>query len=207
MISKGELAKRLSKLKTYESSRELIHKSRLAFEQYSTDSEIAASIIWNALQLGDINGKEIADLGAGTGILGIGALLEDAKKVFFVEKDEEGIRILKDNLKSVDEINKREGIFFGDVLDFKENIDVAITNPPFGTKKKHADLIFLDKACEIAKVGYSLHKSETLEYIEKYLSRKGRNINRRWDFMFPLKASLDFHKARIYRIKVSCIRF
>ncbi len=210
MISKGELARHLGKLKSFEFEKfeRNAEKERIVYEQYSTDSEIAATIIWNALQLGDIENKVIADLGAGTGILGIGALLQGAKKVYFVEKNIKAIEILMKNLESEDFLEDKRGIIVNeDVENFKERVDIVLTNPPFGTKRKHSDRVFVEKACEIAKIAYSFHKSETLEFIYKVIERKGKGAERRWDFDFPLKATMSFHKSRIRKIAVSCIRF
>ena len=89
MITKSKLAIQLSKLKVFETA-------KIKLEQYPTDSEIAADILWNAFMQHDIEGKVIADLGAGTGVLGIGALLLNAKKVCFVEKDKEAVKLLKE---------------------------------------------------------------------------------------------------------------
>src|SRR3989338_8397937 len=87
-MSKSSLAIELSKLKVFESP-------KVRQEQYPTDSEIAASVLWNAYILGDLEGKVIADLGCGTGILGIGALLLGAKKVFFIEVDKKALETAK----------------------------------------------------------------------------------------------------------------
>src|SRR3989338_11601347 len=96
IITKSRLAIILSKLRQFENPKFLD-------EQYTTDSEIAAMVLWNAYMSGNIKGKTIAYLGAGTGILGIGALLLGAKKVFFVEKDENAVKILKENLEGTKE--------------------------------------------------------------------------------------------------------
>ena len=68
MIKKSKLAIVLSNLETFrDPSAEL--------EQYSFDVQSASTVLWNAYQLGDIEGKSVGDFGCGTGILGIGALL------------------------------------------------------------------------------------------------------------------------------------
>ena len=90
--SKASLAVALSKLKTYS-------KPSISLEQYPTDSEIAAEILWSAYMHGDLSGKTVADLGSGTGILGIGALYLGASKVFFVEKDSKAMAIAKENIE------------------------------------------------------------------------------------------------------------
>ena len=73
-MTKTQLAVELSRLKTFQ-------KPKMYLEQYPTDSEIAADMLWSADMQGDIEGKVIADLGAGTGILGIGALILGAKGI------------------------------------------------------------------------------------------------------------------------------
>ena len=62
MLSKSTLAVRLSKLKGF-------LQPKLASEQYATDSETAADLLWLAFMNGDVKDKVIADFGCGTGIL------------------------------------------------------------------------------------------------------------------------------------------
>jgi predicted RNA methylase len=46
--------------------------------------------------------------------------------------------------------------------------DTVIMNPPFGTRRKGADMDFLRAACSIARHSiYSLHKSSTRAHIQK----------------------------------------
>ena len=63
-------------------------------EQYATDPEIASFLLWKAYMAGDIEDKIVADFGSGNGIFGIGALLLNAKKVYFVEIDKKSIKTL-----------------------------------------------------------------------------------------------------------------
>ena len=72
-MNQKQLAMQLSKLVSVESK-------KVQLEQYPTDSEIAAEILWAAFMQGDIEDKSIADFGCGNGILGIGALLLGAKR-------------------------------------------------------------------------------------------------------------------------------
>ena len=92
--SKSTLAIALSRLEDFS-------KPKVRQEQYLMDSEIGASMLWNACLLGDIGAKTIADLGCGTGILGIGALLLGAKQVIFVDSDEKALEIAKKNVLKV----------------------------------------------------------------------------------------------------------
>ena len=46
-------------------------KPKVGLEQYTTPSSIASDLIWNAFSMGDIDGKNILDLGCGYGAIGI----------------------------------------------------------------------------------------------------------------------------------------
>ena len=203
-MSKSRLAMELSKLKVFESP-------KLNQEQYSTDSEVAASVLWNVYTLGDVEGKVIADLGCGTGILGIGAILLGAKKVFFIDIDKTALEAAKMNLSKVKSENSGLGVaefILGDIKEINlPEVKVVIQNPPFGTKIKHNDSLFVKKALEIAPIVYSFHKSESLVFFESFAAKKKTKITHVWDFKFPLKASFEFHRRQIHRIDVSCFRF
>jgi len=203
ITSKSRLAMVLSSLEGFKAP-------KVRQEQYQMDGEIGATIIWNASFLEDIRGKVIADLGCGTGILGIGTLLLGAKSVFFVDFDKTALETAEKNILKV----KSEGYSLGDVeiinkdiRELKIKADVVIQNPPFGTKIKHNDLVFLKRAIEIAPVVYSFHKSESKVFLEGFSAKNNVKITHSWDFRFPLKASFEFHRRQIHRIGVSCFRF
>jgi len=142
--------------------------------------------------------------------LGIGTLFLGAKRVFFVDNDKNALKIAKNNLfsaKSESSFRGKEVFLEKDVKDFREKCDVVLQNPPFGVKNKGADKAFLDAAFKVSKVVYSFHKLNTREFIEKFAESEGFKVTHLWEFDFPLKASLFFHKKRIYRLKVGCWRF
>jgi len=186
----------LSKLKTFE-------KAKVRAEQYSTPSSIAAEVLWKAYHNGDIEGKTIADLGCGTGILGIGCLLLGAKKVIFVEKDGEALALCKVNVESESLMHGAE-LREADIDSFDEKIDVIIMNPPFGTKQKHADTLFLLRAFSCANVTYSFHKTSTLDYLKKLGKRNGKEILEMFHFSFPLVKTMAHHEKKRKFIDVSC---
>lgn len=198
MLSKSQLAIILSKLKVFTSP-------KIKQEQYSTDSEIAATILHSAYMNNDIKNKIIADLGCGTGILGIGCLLLEAGFVYFVDNDKNSLEILKENLNKFEFKNYK--IINKDIKDFNEPIDIIIQNPPFGTKIKHADKQFLEKAFSLAKIVYSFHKTATLSFIKAISKDHNFKITHTFNFNFPLKQTLKHHKKKIQRIEVSCYRF
>ena len=185
-------------------------KPKVRAEQYMTDSEVAAEALWHAYMAGHIEEKVVADLGSGTGILGLGALLLGAKSVFFVEKDKGAMQLCLENyerLKS-DPGVKGEPVFLrADINDFDETVDVVVENPPFGTKQKHADIMFLEKAFKLAPIVYSFHKTATLGFIASSSEKHGFGIMDRLDFSFPLKQTAAHHRRRIHRIRVSFFCF
>lgn len=197
MLTKSQLAIRLSKLKIF-SSPELLS------EQYSTDSEIAADILWNAYMKGDIEGKTIADLGCGTGILGIGCLLLGAKKVYMVDNDEKCLATASENLQGLQ--LKNYGIINSDISKIALKADVVVQNPPFGTKRRHADRAFLLKAFATADVVYSIHKEASTRFVDKLSRDNGFRVTNLLRYSMPLKHSHSFHKRRIHRIGVACFR-
>jgi len=200
--SKGRLAVVLSKLKGFNSA-------KVSSEQYMTDSEIASHILWEALLRGDIRGV-VADLGCGTGILGLGTMLIGAKKVVFVESDSEALEIAKANyqmLKSEFKLDAKADFKLKNIADVGIKADLVVQNPPFGTKIKHTDKEFLEKAFDISDVVYSFHKASTKDFVEKFSRDKGFNITSYWEFNFPLKATMPHHEKKIQRIKVGCWRF
>lgn len=202
ILSRGRLAVELSKLRVFESA-------SAKEEQYPTDSEVAADVLWDANYKGDVEGKTIADFGCGTGILGIGALLLGAKKAYFIDSDLNAIDIAVANYKSTGMEMPKAVFMCKDIqsdLGINEKIDVVIQNPPFGTRAKHADKNFLLKAFETANVIYSFHKTSTSEYIKTFAGENNFKVTQVYDFKFPLKMSQLFHTKRIERIRVSCFR-
>lgn len=215
MKSKSDLAIVLSKLKLFE-------KPSQYREQYTMDPETGASVLWFAFMRGDIKNKVVADLGAGTGLLGIGAFLLGAKRVFLVEIDEKAVDIIKENIEIINEFIKNIKIknkiiknkkiinkiiiINDDIKNFNENVETVIQNPPFGVKKRHADKIFLKKAFEISEVVYSFHKIDSSNFIDNISKKNNFQITNILRFDLPIKQTMKYHKKRIYRFKVGCWR-
>ena len=197
-MSKKEISILLSKLKVFDDP-------SMRLEQYPTDPEIAGEALWFAFMQGDIKGKVIADLGSGTGILGLGALVLGAKKAFLVDIDTKAMELAMKNKGFLEQETGKEfeAVFSaGDINVFDEKADVVIMNPPFGTKNEKADTMFLLKALGVADVVYSFHKASTKDYIDKLINENSRSITHYQEYDFPLKQSMPQHKKRIERIKV-----
>lgn len=211
-LSKSGLGIVLSELKDFENH-------SLELEQYSTPSEIAADMLWNAYMNGDIDGKIVLDAACGPGYLGIGALLLGAKKVFFVDKSEKAIEILKKNIEFIDgkydlDVNGRSKIVVNDIKDFDKGvdgftdgkIDTVLQNPPFGTKEKHIDKLFLEKAFSLSNVIYSFHKTTTKGFVQSITKDFGFNVSHSWQYDFAIKATQEFHEKKKYVVDVTVFR-
>lgn len=193
-MTKKQLAIELSTLRVFEDpDREL--------EQYPTDSDVAADALWTAMMLGWIENKTIADLGAGTGTLGIGCLLLRASNVTFIEKDPKAIVLLKRNIGQYETNNFK--ILRMPVSETTGKYDLVVQNPPFGTSNFGADTEFLKAASRLSNRIITFHKSTTDDYIKKTLEELGFEIKSRHKYKFPLKQTMPDHKKRIHRIDVT----
>lgn len=195
-MNKKDLAIILSKLKQ-------TSNKNIKLEQYATDSEMAAEVLWFANLNDDIENKTIADLGCGNGILGIGALLLGAKKVYFLDIDKEMIDITKENINSLN-LNKKSVFVNKDINEFNKKVDLVLENPPFGVQKEHADKVFLEKSFKIANKIYSFHKIESKNFIQKLAKENDFEIERILKINFLLKKTMGFHKKDKYFVEVGC---
>jgi putative methylase len=203
-MSRAALAIAISKLDVFQHPNPVL-------EQYPTDSEVAATFLWDAYMRGHIKGKTIVDLGCGTGVLGIGCLLLGAAKVFFVDIDSDALSVAEKNLRKIeDQLPDSFGeveFFNDDVSSFFTPVDVVVMNPPFGTKDAGRDVQFLDKAFDLAPVVYSMHKSVTKDYIQAYAEKKGFSVIIAQETAFMLKNTMPYHEKHIERIDVVVFGF
>lgn len=197
--TKKQLEIAISKLKDFE------HPS-LELEQYSTPSDIAADLLWVAFMNNDIKDKTIIDAASGPGILGIGALLLGAKKVYFIDINKDSIELSKRNLDLFPEFKEKAEFVNKDIKQVNLDADVVIQNPPFGTKTEHADKVFLEKSFSFAPVIYTMHKSSTKNFIQAISKDHKYNAVLVKEYDFMLRATQKFHKKRIHRIKVDAWR-
>lgn len=89
-----------------------------------------------------------------------------------------------------------------------KSFDTVIMNPPFGTRQKGADLIFLKMALNLAtNAVYSLHKTSTRKYVMDTAKRLGVYCKVIAELRFDLPASYKFHKKDSLDVQVDLIRF
>ncbi len=175
---------------------------KIKLEQYSTSTPIAAELLYLARLKGDVEGKSLYDLGCGTGRLAIGGGLLGASKVRGVDVDGEALSIARENAAKFSlDIEWVEA----DVGYIRGECDTVVQNPPFGVHNRGIDRIFLEKALELGKVVYSMHKAEARDFIMSYLEKRGQVTDiARVDF--PLPHSYGFHRKPVKRIGVDIYR-
>ena len=138
---------------------ETFEKPKVLLEQYPTRPHLAACMLHSIESTyGGLDGKTVADLGCGTGVLSIGARLLGATAVIGFDIDPDAIEIAKRNLEEFgldiqeendgycDFILKDVTQAYSSIFDtectfsqkeysqFSGKFDTVIMNPPFGTK-------------------------------------------------------------------------
>ena len=176
----------------------------LRLEQYTTPAVIAADILFlAAFTCQDIVGKTVVDLGAGTGRLAIGAASLGAHQVTAIDIDPVAIEVARENaemaMADIDWI-------VGDLEAIHGEFDTVIMNPPFGTKQRHLDKVFLGRAIQLGRVVYSLHKSATREHISRYLERHGCKVCAIHEYTLDIPMMFEHHRKRKHPVKVDCYR-
>lgn len=200
-MKKKQLAMLLSSLEGFKNPKPEL-------EQYRTPGEVAAELLWLAYSLGDLQDRVVADLGAGTGVLTIGACLLGAERVYAVEIDGSAVEIMRRNLDSLG-IKGCAEVIQADVSEFSVEVDTVVMNPPFGSQRRHADRPFLTKAFEVSDVVYSIHlaKPEVRSFIEAFSRDLGFSITHRVTLPFEIPAQFFFHRKRLERILIDVYRF
>jgi len=194
-MKKKELQIKLQELEGF------VNKAEL--EQYRTPPDLASSVLWNIYLNGEIEGKEVYDLGCGTGTLGIGAKLLGAEEVVCVDIDKEAIDIAR---KNADKAGVEVKFKKTDVRDVEGEGDLVIQNPPFGSQKRGSDRPFLEKSLEIAPVVYSFHMSETDEFVREYVRSCGGKVVSSEELNFPLSKTMPWHEKEEENIRVRFYR-
>ena len=175
----------------------------IELEQYATSGDIAASWLAQIATFGDLStDSSIADLGAGNGILGIGAALMGVSQVVLVEVDEQACSVAFQSIEqagvsdSVEIFCKR----VDDSLDLS-GADLIISNPPWGTQKPKSDRPFLDAIIRSNTIAHLMHSAEAT-HIETIFESAGWEVERYWETDFAIPAAYSQHYSRHGKTRV-----
>lgn len=182
-------------------------RPRLELEQYVTPPDVAASLLWEAYLAGHIEKRAIADLGAGTGMLTIGALLLGAERVVAVEVDKDAADDLERNLDSLGLDRERVELVRGDARTVAVKADTVVQNPPFGVWRRHADAEFVQAAKRAGGVVYTLHKDATdaVTWMEDQAA-PGHRVETLSRVVMTIPPVHAFHRKRLYKVAVLLFR-
>lgn len=183
----------------------------VVLEQYATEGDLAAYWMLAVDQLDEFEGKIVADLGAGNGILGIAALLLGAQRVIFIETDEDALAVLRSNVASLerDLADKADVVAAQVGLDDLPlgNIDLVVMNPPWGVQRERADRPFLDTAFTSAAQAVHLLHSDRASHVEAVAKSHSWEAEAVLRTEFRLPPTYEHHSKRSGTTDVQCWRF
>ncbi|KDD76210.1 hypothetical protein H632_c313p0 [Helicosporidium sp. ATCC 50920] len=193
---------------------------KIELEQYPTPPHLASRLLFAIQQSFEgLEGRSVLDLGCGTGMLSVGAAALGASAVVGVDADEEALAQCRETLQGLAE----EGLECASAVDLvharaetladlfpARSFDVVVSNPPFGTRCKGADAMFVRQGLRLARRAvYSLHKSSTRDYLRKMALREpgcsGAEVLAQ--LRFDLPQTYAFHKSKTKDIEVDLWRF
>ncbi len=178
----------------------------LSLEAYDLDPKAATELLYIAEEkYHDIADRSVVDLGCGSGILTIGAALLGCKDVLGIDINKESVLTARENSNK---LGVDIDLMVGDIAVVRGKFDTAVMNPPFGTRTRGADVVFLQRAIELSKVAYSLHKRT--ERSRQFLSERIRKMGGHVDAVFELEVTIprtyEFHRERSHRVAVDLYR-
>ncbi|TXG61417.1 hypothetical protein EZV62_012780 [Acer yangbiense] len=184
---------------------------KLELEQYPTGPHIASRLLYTAENsFGDVSNKVVADFGCGCGTLGAAAALLGAEQVLAFDIDTESLELASENAEELEldinfvQCDIRNLVWRGQI------VDTVVMNPPFGTRKKGADMDFLYVALKVASQAvYSLHKTSTRDHVRRAALRdlNASSAEVLCELRFDVPQLYKFHKKKEVNIAVDLWRF
>lgn len=216
LVRKRDLEIALSKIKPHPSPNAYL-------EQYTITPRVAAELLYVAAYVyDDIIGKTVADLGCGTGRLAIGSAFLGANMTVGVDIDKLATQIASNNAEKL-KVRESTQWVTSDITAIRGTVDTVLQNPPFGVQKRNADRQFLEKALEIGKHLYSLHKSSRETYmffkklkkitfqfapvapspfLKKFIEQRGGKIRGVYATPMMIPHMFNFHRKRKHQFLV-----
>ncbi|XP_022842590.1 methyltransferase-like protein 5 [Olea europaea var. sylvestris] len=184
---------------------------KIELEQYPTGPHIASRLLYTAENsFRDVENKVVADFGCGCGTLGLAAALLGADHVIGLDIDTESLEIASSN---ADDLDLDMDFVHCDIKNLKWRdriVDTVVMNPPFGTRRKGADMDFLLVALKVASNAvYSLHKTTTRDHVKRTALRDYNAVSAEvlCELRFDVPQLYKFHKKKEVDVAVDLWRF
>ncbi len=184
---------------------EPIPRPRVDLEQYQTPPDVAAGLLWWASLMGDLAGKRVVDLGCGNGILTLGSCLLGAREAVGYDVDPSAVVVAWRNARKLGVDCARFHV--ADVSEVGGRYDTCVQNPPFGVRRRGADVEFLLKALEISKVVYSLHKAGNSDFLARKAAEVGGVLTHATRVSIKIPRMFEFHEKRLALVEAEVLRF
>lgn len=202
MSSRGRLDKKA--LELFISGLPRYPRPARALEQYETPADLASKMLWDAAMRGDIAGRDVLDLGCGSGRLVAGAVLLGAKRGICLDVDDAALEFARgSHARHLGGLAGRVIYVAADARSVElAGVDTVVMNPPFGVQRgnRGIDMAFLDRALGLSSAVYTLHKfSEgAVELLEERARRAGFELSiERVKIGIPM--TFETHRRAIYR--------
>jgi putative methylase len=190
-----------------------------SLEQYTISAKAAATMLYIAAYADeDIAGKNVLDMGCGTGRLALGAAFLGAKCVTGVDIDKKAVKTARENASEAG-LNRKLQWVAADIDVIHGRFDTVLQNPPFGVQKRGADRKFMKKALELGTVTYSLHKrpgedSSLLRmiktcsdgaikvcaspFMQRFVGENGGRIDSVYALLMSVPRTFSFHTEKMH---------
>ena len=174
-------------------------------EQYTIEGDLAVRWLSDIVAFGDLaEGCTVADLGAGNGVLGLGALAMGAGRALLVEADQTACDVAMFNAESMrfaDSVELIQATLGSEPVDLS-SADVIISNPPWGRQMSRADRPFLEAMIAAEIPAHLLHSAEAI-HIQPLFEDAGWSAERYGEADFALPAAYSHHSRQRGRTRAA----
>ena len=181
---------------------------KISLEQYSLPDDLIAFILILAKK--DLYGRNVVDLGCGTGRFSLPIAKFFSDRVLGVDSDPRVLNQLQVSINSletkIDVLNSF--IEFLEPSNWSSMFHTTIMNPPFGTQRRRIDQVFLRKALKFSEIVLSIHKSnaESRRVWKRIATLHSKEIEVLATIDFPLDKTFFFHRNEKHEVKIDLIR-
>ncbi len=184
---------------------EQIQTQSVDLEQYATDGDLAARWLTDISSFGDlVEGCTVADLGAGNGVLGLGAMVMGAGRAILVDTDQAACEAALSNADSMgfaDLVEVIQADLYTDTISI-DSADVIISNPPWGRQTLRADRPFFDAILSSGVPTHVMHSAEAT-HIQPLFEDADWTIERYGEADFALPVAYSHHSRQRGRTRAA----